>query len=559
MIKTKSIVKGIVKGSARTKKANGHKTKWVNKRKTMYGGRKWWQLWKPKNTAVSAPVSTPVNASNTNHTYEISLLDLYRHFNISDRVCIINYIINSALNDKTLHQLQQDLTIKYKFNELNHKNKTANLTITYKSFALFTDIIKAKVDPILADYNHYVYMSDMHNNNSNDPNIYILKLHSAIYNFMLFYNKIMHNEIIRNKTHNNTQSPPPYTPESYKNLHSIKSGYFINLYIERPPKIKKENPPQINIINHINRTSFSNSTNSTNTKTSSINNSTANTANTNTNTLKTIPRGSFNQYMTFSDLVGNELIENQAMLYTFYYNQKHKKLFNSVAIDSNSDRDNSQNVLIKYKINNLVNNNSDSLNKYNDINDSAKIIIDPKSLKDTKLRIAILYIYYNFNSALYKALDENQYTKLLMYLKNISEIIKKSIHTHKQYISDRLQNNKKIINDYLKNFKGANNPDLTLDIGRCLYSEVNCIVLIQTIKYLKKIIQTNCVDYIEKSRDQSLCYFLTKALTEYVTLAKHYVHLLPITNECRKYIESHDIIKQLEKNKREQITSSANA
>uniref|UniRef100_A0A6C0HN78 Uncharacterized protein n=1 Tax=viral metagenome TaxID=1070528 RepID=A0A6C0HN78_9ZZZZ len=53
MIKTKNIVKGIVKGSVKTKKANPRKTKWFNKRKSMHGGRKWWEVWKtktPKNT-----------------------------------------------------------------------------------------------------------------------------------------------------------------------------------------------------------------------------------------------------------------------------------------------------------------------------------------------------------------------------------------------------------------------------------------------------------------------------------------------------------------------------
>uniref|UniRef100_A0A6C0HNC1 Uncharacterized protein n=1 Tax=viral metagenome TaxID=1070528 RepID=A0A6C0HNC1_9ZZZZ len=353
-------------------------------------------------------------------------------------------------------------------------------------------------------------------------------------------------------------------PQSYTDLLSIiSSGHTGRFHLEIS---------NIKIINHNPNTTTTNNTTTNSSDDADANSTTTAITITNnnqeTNNLnETSPMGSFNQYMTFSDLA-----ENKNMFYAYFYKKQKPKLaelFINVAIETKKGI--LQNVLIKYKINKLVKNNSDSLNKYseineiNEINEAVNIIIEPKSLKDTILRIAILYIYYNIDNidkALNEALDEEQYKKLLSYLKNIVTIIKKSIHTHNQYISHKLQKNIDIIDTYLTNFKEKGNPDLTLNIEMCLYSEVNCIVLIQTIKYLDEtIIGKTCAEYEHKrtATAEPVCFYLKKALKIYLILADDFVKFLPVTNECRQYIESHDIIKQLEKNKRGQITSSANA
>uniref|UniRef100_A0A6C0HML1 Uncharacterized protein n=1 Tax=viral metagenome TaxID=1070528 RepID=A0A6C0HML1_9ZZZZ len=490
MIKTKNIVKGTVKGSARTKKANPHKTKYhlkdTKKCTNMHGGGllnklRWWKTKTatpntatpntatpntatPSTATPSTPTPSTPKVGKNSKVFSISLFDLYKcmktNFNINEinfPINMYNYIIiNYAIKKLSWETVQNDLKLTFNYDYNKEKN---NLTITADSASciLYEQIIRGTQNLILNDIS------------INNDNKYPILL-NAVYNYT--------ETIIEARK---TDSSKVKIPIGYQKF----IEYFQNYKRRYSKRTKHRNKYNNNnyggvVINY------------------KFNNSNSDVVKENIKANADVQVNEYNKYISFGDLY---IKKEKNLLYTLYKPRYSiPKIYSHLVL-------NNLLVLIKYKIINTLthananesthknptqranengsyldltdqneeahghneNENEEEIEQINEeangsnpvksnylvISPEIEIIpteiiirenieIEPKSLEDTKLRVAALLIYNN---------SKENYDQTLKYLDDMENIIKDSIIHMESFVSVITEKNRQKYNSILAKIK----------------------------------------------------------------------------------------------------------
>uniref|UniRef100_A0A6C0HLN9 Uncharacterized protein n=1 Tax=viral metagenome TaxID=1070528 RepID=A0A6C0HLN9_9ZZZZ len=476
MIKTKNIVKGTVKRSARTKKANGHKTKYTKKCTNMHGGGllnklRWWKTKTATPNTATPSTATPSTPKVGKNMFSISLFDLRIDISNLNRAqsnvyldILMNiYIINNyAIKNIPWETLQNDLKFTFKYKHAYEAGKSIlSITLDNASCILYEKILTKTKNVILKaipndyDYNSYgdryikllnAVNSYMLNNTMHNPSINskvkipinqtFIKYFKKNLNLVQKYNSIFKIYPCSNVRQIMDAEATKYETEDAKETANAKkkeSEYdkyisFQDLYIEKEQKLlyKLYNNEhfflRLTVLNDVLVLIKYKIVNNAHNAHNANNANNANNSNNANNANKTVT-----QEATLGATLGaTEANLNGLDNYLDFEAEENK--------ESNENKPSKSNYLVISPHQKLKRIPTEIIIREN-------IEIEPKSLKDTKLRVAALLLTYN-NS-------KENYEKALKYLDDMENIIKDSIINMESFVSVITEKNRQKYNSIL--------------------------------------------------------------------------------------------------------------